>query len=271
MRRYSILLIIALFVCSSAYGWGRREHAAVAKIAEDHLSPKAKEMLHKYMHRRSLVYYSCYADDYQPLYIDLGWQPSNYRRMAMFPHTYCVDENCKPPHYIRKGDEYVKNCLYFIETWAKELKDNHKKMNDSVRLTHLALIVHAVGDMHCPVHIRYPGDTSLGVYKVMYGKKQMDFHRLWDAGLVGGVNPWSYTDLARVIDTASDGEVAEWCRGDVYDWGEDAARTAIPLRQYKPNEVIDPSKFKRDNLETAELLLRKAGYRLAKVLNDIFE
>ena len=64
---------------------------------------------------------------------------------------------------------------------------------------------------------------------------------------------------------------ADWCKGDVYDWGEDAARTAIPLRKYKPNEVIDPAKFKRDNLETGELLLRKAGYRLAKVLNDIFE
>ena len=271
MRRFSILLVVALLVCSSAYGWGRREHAVVAKIAEDHLTPKAKEMLHKYMHRRSLVYYSCYADDYQPLYIDLGWQPSNYRRMAMFPHTYCVDENCKPPHYIRKGDEYVKNCLYYIDTWAKELKENHKKMNDSVRLTHLALIVHAVGDMHCPVHIRYPNDTSLGVYKVMYGKKKMDFHRLWDAGLVGGVHPWSYTDLARVIDIATETEVAEWCKADVYDWGEDAARTAIPLRNYKPNEVIDPAKFKRDHLETGELLLRKAGYRLAKVLNGIFE
>ena len=191
--------------------------------------------------------------------------------MAMFPHTYCVDENCKPPHYIRKGDEYVKNCLYYIDAWAKELKESHKKMNDSVRLTHLALIVHAVGDMHCPVHIRYPNDTSLGVYKVMYGKKKMDFHRLWDAGLVGGVHPWSYTDLACVIDIATEREIAEWCKGDVYDWGEDAARTAIPLRNYKPNEVIDPAKFKRDHLETGELLLRKAGYRLAKVLNGIFE
>lgn len=271
MKRFSLLLIMVLLVCTSTYGWGRREHAVVAKIAEDHLTPKAKEYLHKYMHRRSLVYYSCYADDYQPLYIDLGWQPSNYRRMAMFPHTYSVDGDCKPYRYIRKGDEYLKNCLYYIDTWAKELKKSHKKMNDSVRLTRLALIVHAVGDMHCPVHIRFKDDVSLGVYKVQYGKKTMDFHRLWDAGLVGSVHPWSYTDMARVIDIASDTEVADWCKGDVYDWGEDAARTAIPLRKYKPNEVIDPAKFKRDNLETGELLLRKAGYRLAKVLNDIFE
>ena len=122
MRRFSTLLVVALLVCSSTYGWGRREHAVVAKIAEDHLTPKANEMLHKYMHRRSLVYYSCYADDYQPLYIDLGWQPSNYRRMAMFPHTYCVDENCKPPRTNRDGDEYIKNCLYYIDSWSKELK-----------------------------------------------------------------------------------------------------------------------------------------------------
>jgi hypothetical protein len=35
--------------------------------------------------------------------------------------------------------------------------------------------------------------------------------------------------------------------------------------------VIDPVKFKHENLATGELLIRKAGYRLAKVLNEIFE
>ncbi len=271
MKRFLILCITISLLSTTAYGWGRREHAAVAAIAENHLSPKAKEMLHKYMHRRSLVYYSCYADDFQPLYIDLGWQPSNYKRMAMFPHTYNLDKNNKPLRDIRYGDKYEKNCLYFIDTWAKELKKSHKKMNDSVRLTRLALIVHAVGDMHCPVHIRFPKDATLGVYKLQYGKNKRDFHGLWDSGLVSGTNIWSYTDLAKVIDIATDAEIKEWCKGDVFDWGEDVARTAKPLRNYKPNEFVEPAQFKRDNLETGELLLRKAGYRLAKVLNEIFE
>lgn len=271
MKRILLTIGAIILLYTSAYGWGRKEHAAVAKIAENHLTPKAKEHLYKYMHRRSIVYYSCYADDYQPLYIDLGWEPSNYRRMAMFPHTYCVDENCKPPRSNRDGDKYIKNCLYYIDTWAKELKENHAKMNDSVRLTHLALIVHAVGDMHCPVHIRLHNDTSLGVYKVKYGNKQMDFHRLWDAGLVGATNPWSYSDLAQILDTSSEAEIAEICKGDVFDWGEDAARIATPLRNYKPDEVINKPEFMRKHLPTGELLIRKAGYRLAKVLNEIFE
>jgi hypothetical protein len=191
--------------------------------------------------------------------------------MAMFPHTYSVDKDLKPLRYIRKGDEYVKNCLYYIDTWAKELKKGHKKMNDSVRLTHLALIVHAVGDMHCPVHIRLHDDTTLGVYKVTYGNKKTDFHRLWDAGLVGATHPWSYSDLAQILDISNSNEIAEICKGDVFDWGEDAARTATPLRIYKADAVINKQEFMHQHLATGELLLRKAGYRLAKVLNEIFE
>ena len=271
MKRFLILCITISLLSTTAYGWGRREHAVVAKIAENHLALKAKEMLHKYMHRRSLVYYASYADDYQPLYIDLGWEPSNYRRMAMFPHTFNLDENNKPLRDIRYGDRYEKNCLYFIDTWAKDLKKNHKKMNDSVRLIRLALIVHAMGDMHSPVHIRYQNDKTIGVYKVIYNGKKRDFHGLWDSGLVGAVNPWSYTDLARTLDISNEAEIAEIVKGNVYDWGEEVARISIPLRKYKPNEEIDPAQFKHDNLEQGEMLIRKAGYRLAKILNDIFE
>ena len=271
MKRFLILCITISLISTTAYGWGRREHAAVAKIAENHLTPKAKEMIHKYMHRRSLVYYASYADDYQPLYIDLGWEPSNYKRMAMFPHTFNLDKNNKPLRDIRYGDKYEKNCLYFIDTWSKELKKNHKKMNDSVRLTRLALIVHAVGDMHSPVHMRFHDDKSIGVYKVIYNGKKRDYHGLWDSGLVGAVNPGSYTDLAEVLDRSSEAEIAEIVKGDVYDWGEDVANTALRLRKDKANDVISPSQFKHDYLDEGELLIRKAGYRLAKVLNDIFE
>ena len=77
--------------------------------------------------------------------------------------------------------------------------------------------------------------------------------------------------MAELLDTSSEAEIAEICKGDVFDWGEDAARTATPLRHYKAGDEIDPVKFKHENLAIGELLIRKAGYRLAKVLNEIFE
>ena len=272
MRRIFTLCIVAMFAVNSAYGWGRREHAVVAKIAENHLTPKAKQCLYEYMHRRSLVYYASYADDYQPINIDLGWQPSNDKRIVSFPHTFTVDDNCKPIEGLRQGDKYVKNCIHFIEQWAGELKSNHAKMNDSVRMTHIAMIVHAMGDMHCPVRVRYPNDDTLCRYNVKYGKKPRSLFQLWDSGFVAATSSIaSYNDFARYIDICSAEEIAEICKGGLYDWGEQVARAAIPMRRYKVDEVIDPVQFKRDNLEKGEELLRNAGYRLAKLLNEMFE
>lgn len=271
MKRLLLLTMLALLVCSTGYGWGRREHATVAQIAENHLTPKAKKLITKYLGGRSMVYYSCYADDYQPLYIDLGWQPSNYRRMAMFPHTFGVDENCRPPRTIRQGDKYIKNTLYYIDTWSKELAKSHRTMDDSTRLVRLALIIHAVGDMHCPVHIRYPDDATLGVYKVQYGGKPIDYHRLWDANLVGKYNMWSYTTLARQYDFYTKQQAAEATKGDVYAWGEDAARRSLPARQYKKGAKIDRAAFMREFTPLAEEQICRAGYRLAKLLNDTFK
>ncbi|MBE6210838.1 MAG: S1/P1 Nuclease [Rikenellaceae bacterium] len=272
MKRFLILCAVATIFCTSAYGWGRREHAVVAKIAENHLTPKAKQYLYKYMHRRSLVYYANYANDYQPLNIDLSWQPSNAKRRVPFPHTFTVDENCKPCRDIRNGEAYVKNCLYFVDKWSQELKSNHAGMNDSVRMTHIALIVHAMGEIHSPVHIRYAHDSNLARFKIKYGKRVRTLHDLWDNGFVAATSSiCSFSDFARYIDVDDGTDIEAICKGDVYVWGEESARESLPLLNYQPDENIDVVKFKRDNLEKGEMLLRKAGYRLAKVLNEIFE
>ena len=272
MKRIILICVAALLTYSSAFGWGRREHAVIAKIAENHLTTEAKQKLHDYMHRRSLVYYANYADDYQPILIDLGWKPSNEEQKVPFPHTYSVDKNFKPFREVRSGDKYVKNCIYFVDKWAEELKANHATMNDSVRMMHIALIIHAVGDMHCPVRIRYPHDNTLCRYNIKYGKKPRTLFGLWDSGFLASTHSISsYNDFARYIDIRTEEQIAQICCGDLWDWGEQTAREAVAMRNYKPDEEIDPVVFKRDNLDRGEDMLRNAGYRLAKILNSIFE
>ena len=272
MKRILLICIVATLACSSAYGWGRREHAVIAKIAEDHLTSGAKQKLHEYMHRRSLVYYANYADDYQPILIDLGWKPSNDEQKVSFPHTYSVNKEFKPYREVRSGDKYIRNCIYFIDKWVKELKVGHAEMDDSVRMAHLALIVHAVGDMHCPVRVRYPHDNTLCRYNIKYGNKPRSLHKLWDSEFLASTHSiHSYTDFARYIDIHTEEQIAQVCEGEVWSWGEEVAIASIPLRNYKPDEEVDPAYFKRDNLDKGEELLRKAGYRLAKLLNGIFE
>ena len=73
MKRILTLLCAVVLVVSSASAWGRLGHATVAKIAENHLTKKAKKQITEYLHGESIVKWASYADDAKPeLLIDLG-------------------------------------------------------------------------------------------------------------------------------------------------------------------------------------------------------
>ena len=271
MRRIFTLCIVAMFAVSSAYGWGRREHAVVAKIAENHLTPKAKQCLYEYMHRRSLVYYASYADDYQPINIDLGWQPSNDKRIVSFPHTFTVDDNCKPIEGLRQGDKYVKNCIHFIEQWASELKSTHAKMNDSVRMTHIAMIVHAMGDMHCPGHVFFAEQKQ---YEMTVYGETVRYHGYNDKSFDRFHKGKSAAQFRDKYCRLTKDEIKALCEGDMESWiygNESMLRETYkllsPTIDYK--ELPEQNKFRLK--EITDQLHRDAGYRLAHVINQIFK
>jgi hypothetical protein len=257
-------------------------------VAQDHLSSEAAKALAGYLDGLTLTAIATDADTYRGVWTrDMGFIPSNIDEarppwlksfdfstplnIAPYSHMITVDKEFRCYRTDNLDGEYINNIAYYVDILTKELKAHASEMDSFERYKAIALIVHFVGDMHCPVHIRLHDDTTLGIYKVMYGNKKTDFHRLWDAGLVGATHPWSYSDLAQMLDTSTEAEIAEICKGDVFDWGEEAARIATPLRNYKPDEAINKQEFMHKHLHTGELLIRNAGYRLAKVLNEIFE
>ena len=134
------LLLIAAFAAltsaQGAFAWGRLGHAAVARLAEQHLTKKAKANLDKLLDGRSIVYYASWMDDYKPqMLVDLGYTPTNGPRMHMLPHTFSVDESGEVIRGNRlPGDKYLANCLYYVEQAADQLKNRMHEMNDSTRL-----------------------------------------------------------------------------------------------------------------------------------------
>ena len=50
MKKFILFFSLIVFaVAPKAYGWARLGHAVVARVAEDHLSPKAKKALAEYL------------------------------------------------------------------------------------------------------------------------------------------------------------------------------------------------------------------------------
>ena len=140
------------------------------------------------------------------------------------------------------------------------LKNRIRELDDSTRLARIQLIVHCVGDMHCPAHIRYPGNTTIGYYKVDYFGREMRYHTIWDSEIVQRPHPWSFTDLAWLLDRYTEAEQAEITSGTVYDWGRESAAASKCIYDVQPGESI-ANDFIKKYKPLAESQIAKVCFR----------
>lgn len=271
MKKLLLILSVIILGTAPSYGWGRLGHATIAKIAEDHLSPKAKKTIDKYLNGESIISYASYPDDYRTIHlIDIGFDATNSPRKTVWGHSFHASTDGSLYRSERRGNEYMKNCLLRIEPIIKDLKANHHNMTDSARMVSLAFIVHIVGDIHCPKHIRYEDEPTSGGYPIIFREKSMSYHAYWDAQLLLAYHPWGYSDLAKLIDRHNKRERNELSKGDIYTWAEESARNSrYTVARGKNFEIT--RLMANEDAKYAEKQLVRAGYRLAKTLNDIFK
>ena len=205
MKKTLILAACIMLCCGTAMGWGRKGHATIARIAEMHLTKTTQKKIAEIMHGEPVSGYASYADEHKgKLLVDFGFEPTDgSKRINTLPHTFEANMDFEPFRGVNDNGRYVKNCIHFIEQYAEDLR-NYKALDDSTAFTELVLLVHFVGDMHCPEHIRYnPGDMTIGYYDVTFRKEPIRYHTLWDSLIIEQTNPWSFGDLAYMFDSAT--------------------------------------------------------------------
>ena len=290
MKRFLIALsVLVLAGAPLASGWSRLGHAVVAKVAEDHLSSKARKALAAYLGDETIVSISSDADLQRPFWtMDLGFIPTNPEaarlswlvpqgfdtntpeNISPISHSVTVDRNFNSLRTDNQNGAYVNNAAYYIEQYARELKEGARTMDPELRKRKIALIVHLIGDFHCPMHIVYQGQDELkGSFTVTIGKSQVRYHGWWDGGIFANLLPYSYSDVARIVDTKSKKEIAQITKGDVYDWVHESAVDSWPAHRVKEGDVLDQA-FPLEMRPILYNQLRNGGYRLAALLNDIF-
>ena len=272
MRKILIALVAVVALCGTSFAWGTRGHATTVQIAEKHLTPKAKRLLDNYLHGKSIVDYASWADEYKrELTFELNFEPTNAPRILRFPHTYSVNADCSVFDGDRRGDEWVKNCVYMADGYIKELKVGHRNMDDSLRLHKIAMLIHWLADMHCPVHIRYHDEWESRGYAVVVNDREVGYHRLWDGLLFNWVHPSSQGDPVVAIDTCSPKEIAKIQEGNIYDWGRESALASKITRKYGAGAQLDRRELVEEFSELLDSQIRNGGYRLAGLFNEIFQ
>lgn len=287
LRTLAAAAVLYLNIYPSA-GWGQIGHSTIAQVAQAHLTPKAERALDKYLDGLKLAIIASDADVYRSQWtVDLGFVPTNPDdarvkwlkefdfttplNISPWSHSITVDMdfNCYPTDNL--DGAYINNAAYYVDKLAKELRDNAESMDPYERYKAIAIIVHLVGDMHCPMHIvYYPDNVVKGHYYVKWKGKEQDMHVIWDGGIWDKYYDWSFMDMAFLVDTASTEEIAEITSGTVYDYAESSARDSWPaVSAYSDGDTL-PGSYATDVRPLLFSQLRNGGYRLAAIFNKIF-
>ena len=259
----SVIALVALFGVQSAKAWGTWGHHAVAFIAEKHLTPEAKEKCQHYL-KHNLPHYSSWQD---------YWRHSDPFKEISFWHSSYVNKKFDVIGY--KEDE-TRDAAYQVARITKEMsKGKYKNMSASLVAVNLKLLIHMVGDMHCPMHAGRLSDRGGNGTRVMWFRNETSLHSVWDSKMIDSARQWSYSEWCEQLDRKSRKYRKEIVKGDYEDWFMKTVEEAAKLYDYveSTGEIV-PSlsyQFVYDFTPLLEEQLLNAGYRLAYVLNEIFD
>lgn len=265
MKKLSILTLVALLP-ELVMAWGYIGHKAIAEIAERNLTPKAKANIELYTKGTPLHEYSLWMDEV------VATPP--YKKALAGWHASIADVNCTAPKVVRDRYRGGKDGVTAMETLRQELKE-YKNLSDSTVLTAIKCIVHVVADFHCPTHVRYVDLHNEGKYPVTFLGERWDYHAVWDTGIVEAYHKgWDFVKYAEHLNTLPKSEVKKITKGWAQEWFEDSATQVRPIIYWVVNdgkkiEKLD-NKFVDKCGPLAEKQMQRAGYRLAKALNEIF-
>lgn len=272
MKKFLIALvsIAALFNTTAAFSWGPTGHDVVAAIAEAHLTPKTHEALDKILGGHSIVYYSSWMDGIQ----NSPYWEAGYKQTKTW-HYANVD---KGETYQSMKKNEAGDVVVATERLVGELKNNYENLTDSMRADYVKMIVHMVGDMHCPMHAGRLSDLGGNRTKVRWFGRNTNLHSVWDSKIVESARNWSYSEWRDQLDRPNRGQEDEFYEsvsgGTIEEWFVETVENAAVIYEYVEGKEENPNlsyQFVHDFSPMLENRLLVGGYRLAYVLNSIFD
>lgn len=257
MKRISLTSLLAVFCVTMALAWGQKGHDVVAHIAERHLTPDTKSTIDSILDGRSLVYWANWLDNasHTPEYAySKTWHYKN------------VDEGVR---YEEAPANPAGDAVTAIKAQIETLTLG-KPTNEESALA-LKMLTHIVGDIHQPLHMGHAADLGANRVKVKFFNRDANLHSVWDSRIPESAHNWSYTEWADQLDRLNPKMELKESAGSVDDWARQTLVLADAIYKAFPeganisyNEVFEWT-------PVIETQLLRAGLRLARILNSIFD
>ena len=235
--------------------WGQTGHRTVGEIATNHLTNRARKKIEKLLDGESLAHASTFSDEIKS---DKKFDKYYTWHYVNFPIGSRYEDSKKE----EKGD-----IMTGMEHCISVLKDENASQEDQV--FHLKMLVHLIGDLHQPLHVGRAEDRGGNDIKVSWHYQKSNLHRVWDTEMIESWN-MSYSELEQNIKQLSKEQIRSIESGSLLDWMYDSRKLAERVYASATQDDKLGYRYSYDHLGTVMDQLRKAGIRLAKVLNDIY-
>lgn len=280
----------SLFFCLmlvKGFTWWDSSHMVVAKIAEENLSPRAKK------HCVSLIevlapFYPREADfasaaTWMDEVSNSGFASWSWHGKSL-PYDEGVLSKARKKAVFEKinADNGVKELRRAIDVLKAK---NARKLEKAIMLRY---VLHIVGDLHQPLHCttryskEFPKGDRGGTRFMIKDELCPNLHALWDSALKR-----DYIWLKKPIDKDGEKYLEEFKKEVLAMFPKDKLKGAnvtdfnvwvkesheIGILAYKEIAPLSaPSaKYLEENRKLAYERIALAGYRLAKLLNEVFE
>lgn len=251
-----MLLLLSIIIGS----WGTLGHQTVAKIAENHLSPKAKKAVAELLGKETPADVANWADEIRSL--------PEYKYAAPL-HYINVPPGLNYNEFSKAvASQQADNIYTAILNCKKKLLD--KSTTREQKTEALKFLVHFVGDAHQPMHVSRAEDKGGNTIQVQFDGSGTNLHALWDSKLIDHQG-FDLEKMVKKYDQANDKEITEWQHDEVLKWLFESYEISGTLYAETAKEHILTEDYYKAHIPIVEKRVEQGGIRLAGLLNEIFK
>ncbi len=252
---------LSLVIAPPAHAWGPVGHWIVATIAERLLTDGAARQV------RALLA----ADGSATLADVASWADKVRETRRETGPWHFVDIPLSAPGYDAARDCPGNDCVVEqIAQFRQVLADS--KADQRFKVEALKWIVHLVGDLHQPLHCTDDHDRGGNDLRLRFFGRATNLHAVWDHGVIDHMRPADRLAATLVMSIKAD-ETKAWPEGTAALWATEAhvvgQRIAYGALTTRDHPEIGQN-YQAIAAPAVELQLKRAGVRLASVLNAAF-
>jgi hypothetical protein len=229
----------------------------VAYIAEKHLSKRTLKRVTEVLDGNSLVYVANWMDN-----------ASHTDEYAYTKTWHYVNVDPDEGSYNNSTKATSGDVVTAINGIVDRIKSG--TLTAEQERAELMMLIHLVGDMHCPMHAGMKSDRGGNGTKVKYFGKQRNLHSVWDSEIVESAHRWSYSEWHQQVDRASRKEQKAIAQGRPNDWIEETVLLARDIYATSSTGENLSYDYVAHYAPVIEQQLLKGGIRLAKILEELY-